>query len=171
MPFITWPEQSKSLGRSTPGLLSWTGAASISGETNFLLMCFVPYCWSSQFAYQWLPTGSGTKQVLPTDGWRKDYLNGQITKKLKSICVSLLNQKQKNGNLFCTFGMEMALPFYWVCMEMQTGVRDLVLHFNKIHLNQHVWACHSSLSVEYSTTVKKLECFFPPWELKEMQFA
>lgn len=45
-------------------------------------------------------------------------------------------------------------------MEMQTGVRDLVLHFNKIHLNQHVWACHSSLSVEYSTTVKKLEWFF-----------
>lgn len=41
-------------------------------------------------------------------------------------------------------------------MEMQTGVRKLVLHFHKIHLNKHVPACHSSLNLECNTaTVKK----------------
>lgn len=44
---------------------------------------------------------------------------------------------------------------------MQTGVRELVSCFNKIHLNQHAWACHSSANVERSTTtVKRLEWFF-----------
>lgn len=41
-------------------------------------------------------------------------------------------------------------------MEMQTGVRKLMLHFHKIHLNKHVSACHSSLNLECNmTTVKK----------------
>lgn len=62
------------------------------------------------------------------------------------------------GNLryyFSCSSWEEHFPSCWVRMEMQTGVRTLVLHFHKIHLNKHVPACHSSLNLECNTTIVK----------------
>lgn len=92
-----------------------------------------------------------------------------MTQKIKTTCFSFLNQSRKFEVLFCMLSMRIALPVYWVCMKMQTGVRKLVLHFHKIHLNKRVSAC--TVHWTWNVAQQQWKSIEGLWELNKEQFG
>lgn len=91
-------------------------------------------------------------QYMMENEWLTEWVND---KEDKEICLSYINQKWEIWEIIPHVHHENSTSFCWVCMKMQTGVRKLVLHFHKIHLNKHVPACYSSLNLECNTTTVK----------------